>query len=91
MLEKEVPLDKIARTRGVKSETIISHIEDLVLEGECPDISYLKHELKRSELDDIISAFQKAGTNTLSPVYNLLLKQKKKPTYLKIRLARLFL
>ena len=57
----------------------------------CPDITYLKRELKRSELDDILEAFRKTKTTTLSPVYNLLMKQKKKPSYLKIRLARLFL
>mgnify|MGYP001605289251 FL=1 len=91
MLEQQIKLDDIARVRGVKQETIISHIEDLIAEKNCPDVSYLKRELKRSELDDIISAFQKANTTTLSPVYNLLTKQKKKPTYLKIRLARLFL
>ncbi len=91
MLKQQIKLDDIARNRGVKQETIISHIEDLVLEGNCPDVSYLKRELKRSELDEIIFAFEKAGTTTLSPVYNLLLKEKKKPTYLKIRLARLFL
>ncbi|OHB09548.1 MAG: hypothetical protein A3H52_00130 [Candidatus Zambryskibacteria bacterium RIFCSPLOWO2_02_FULL_39_26] len=91
MLENKIPLDNIARNRGVKQETIISHIEDLILKGNCPDISYLKRELKRSEFDDIISAFQKAGTTTLSPVYNLLLRQKKNPTYLKLRLTRLFL
>ncbi len=91
MLEQEMPLSKIAKERGVKEETIISHIEDLVLEGRCPDISYLKRELKRSEFEDILKAFAECGTTTLSPVYNLLAKKKKKPTYLKIRLARLFL
>ncbi len=91
MLEQEVPLSDIAQARGVKEETIVSHIEDLVLEKNCPDVTYLKRELKRSELDDILKAFEKTGTTTLSSVYNLLTKQKKKPSYLKIRLARLFL
>ncbi len=91
MLEHETSLKEIAEARGVKEETILSHIEDLQTENNCPDIDYLKRELKRSELDDIISAFRKTDTTTLSPVYNLLLKQKKKPTYQKIRLARLFL
>lgn len=91
MLEQEIPLDKIARTRGVKAETIISHIEDMVSEGNAPDVTYLKRELKRSELDDILLAFEKCKTTTLSPVYNYLQKQKKKPSYLKIRIARLFL
>ena len=84
-------LEEIAKTRGLKQETIVSHIEDLLAEKNCPNITYLKGELKHSELEDIISAFEKSGTTTLSPVYNILYKQKKKPNYLKIRLARLFL
>ena len=49
LLEKETPLSKIAKERGLKEETIISHIEDLRMEKRCPDIDYLKRELKRSE------------------------------------------
>ena len=59
--------------------------------NKCPDITYLKKELKRSEMDDILAAFKKCKTTTLSPVYNLMIKEKKKTTYLKIRIARLFL
>ncbi|MEQ1561374.1 MAG: AAA family ATPase [Nitrospira sp.] len=91
MLAEELPLSEIADRRAVKPETIVSHIEDLKAENKCPDIDYLKRELKRSELEDILLAFEKVGTTTLSPVYNLMMKQKKKTTYLKIRLARLFL
>ncbi|MCX6701835.1 MAG: AAA family ATPase [Candidatus Zambryskibacteria bacterium] len=93
MLAEEVPLADIAEVRGVKQETIVSHIEDLLAKDrkKCPDITYLKRELKRSELDDILSAFKKCKTTTLSPVYYFLTKQKKKTSYLKIRLARLFL
>jgi ATP-dependent DNA helicase PIF1 len=91
MLLNEIPLQHIAEARGVKPETIVSHIEDLQAEKRCPDVTYLKRELKRNELDDILSAFKKTRTTTLSPVYNLLQKQKKKPSYFKIRLARLFL
>lgn len=91
MLEREMSLKDIARARGVKEETIVSHIEDLQKEGKCPDVTYLKRELKRSELDSILEAFEECNTTTLSPIYNYLLKHKKKPNYLKIRLARLFL
>ncbi len=92
-LEQEVPLEDIAEARGVKQETIVSHIEDLLAEDRknCPDITYLKRELKRNELDEILTAFKKCKTTTLSPVFNYLQKEKKKTTYLKIRLARLFL
>ncbi|MFZ2621288.1 MAG: AAA family ATPase [Minisyncoccia bacterium] len=97
MLREEVSIADIAEARGVTSETIISHVEDMVLSDKlkktnrCPDITYLKRELRRSELDDILSAFKKTGTTTLSPVYNLLIKQKKRTPYLKIRIGRLFL
>jgi ATP-dependent exoDNAse (exonuclease V) alpha subunit len=90
-LAEEVPLDDIARARGVKAETIISHVEDLMAEKKCPDVTYLKRELKRSELDTILDAFSVCKTVTLSPVFNYLMKQKKKQTYLNIRIARLFL
>lgn len=91
MLENQTPLKDIARARGVKEETIVSHIEDLKAENKCPDVDYLKKELKRGELDDILDAFHDCNTTSLAPVYNFLMKKKKKPNYLKIRLARLFL
>ncbi len=91
MLQEQRPLKDIAKARGVKEETIISHIEDLKSDNKCPDVDYLKRELKRSELDDILDAFEDLGTKNLSPVYNYLLRKKKKPSYLKIRIARLFL
>lgn len=91
MLEKEMSLAMIADKRGVKQETIVSHIEDLKRENTCPDIDYLKRELKRSELEEILEAFRIVKTDTLSSVYNFLLSKKKKPSYLKIRLARLFM
>jgi uncharacterized protein YpbB len=93
LLREETPLETMAQMRGVKQETIISHIEKIVKEmgGDAPDFAYLRREFKRSELDDILKAFQKAGTLTLAPVYTALSKAKKKPNYMKIRLARLFL
>lgn len=90
-LEKEIALKEIAKKRGVKVETIISHIEELSVKGRCPDIDYLKRELKRSEMDNILDAFHELGTTTLAPIYNFLSRKKMKPTYEKIRLARLFL
>jgi hypothetical protein len=91
MLEQEMPLKEIAKVRGVKEETIVAHIEDLQGENKAPDVTYLKRELKRGELDDILDAFHDCNTTTLSPVYNYLMRKKKKPNYLKIRIARLFL
>jgi uncharacterized protein YwbE len=90
-LEKKMPLSKIADERKMTKETIVAHIEKLQESGKCPDIGYLRHELKKSEMDAILSAFDETGTKTLSHVYNLLSKQKLHPDYFKIRLARLFL
>lgn len=91
LLEEEMPLADIADRRIVTQETIISHVEKLMEKNICPDIDYLRRELKRGEFDAISEAFKEAGTKTLAPVYNLLAKKKKKTTYLKIRLVRLFL
>lgn len=93
LLRDEIPLDEIAKLRGLKAETIVSHIEKLMEEDKdaCPDIAYLRREFKRSELDEILSAFEKTKATSLAPVYYFLQKKKKNPSYLKIRLARLFL
>lgn len=91
MILEKVSLEEIADARGVKQETIVGHLEDLIQDGNEIDIDYLQKEFKYGELDDILEAFQELDTTTLSPVYNYLSKKKKKPTYLKLRLARLFL
>lgn len=88
---EKIPISKIAQERGVKAETIVSHLEDLRTDGYDLDIDYLQKEFKYGELEDILEAFEQCDTTTLAPVYNMLAKNKKKPSYLKIRLARLFL
>lgn len=90
-LEEQMSLAGIADKRMMTQETIIAHIEKLRENGKCPDVSYLKTVLPKKELEEILGAFVEAGTETLSPVFNILTKNGKNPTYLKIRLARLFL
>jgi DNA-binding CsgD family transcriptional regulator len=90
-LEQKTPLSEIADKRAVTGETIVAHIEKLLEKNKCPDITYLRHEFKRSELDNILSAFEETKAKILSPVWNLLIKRKTRTPYLKIRLARLFL
>jgi DNA-binding CsgD family transcriptional regulator len=90
-LAEQTPLGEIADKRKLNRETIVSHIEKLLEKGKAPDITYLKRELKRSELDEILSAFAESKSKTLSPVFNLLHRKKKNHSYFKIRLARLFL
>ncbi len=91
MLSEGLGLSDIADARGVKQDTIVAHIEELIQEGADLDIEHLKKEFAYKELDTIIDAFDECDTTTLSPVYNYLTKKKKKPTYLKLRIARLFL
>ncbi len=91
MLAEGLELGEIADARGVKQDTIVAHIEELIQEGVDLDIDHLKKEFAYKELDTIIDAFDTCDTTTLSPVYNYLTKLKKKPTYLKLRIARLFL
>lgn len=92
MLEQEMPLQDIAEARGVKQETIVSHIEDILADEsrEAPDIAYLKREFGRGELEEILAVFERIKTPVLAPVFGILKAKKKNPTYLKIRLARLF-
>lgn len=91
MLVEGLALSDIADARGVKQDTIVSHIEELIQEGVDLDFEHLKKEFAYKELDTIIDAFDECKTTTLSTVYNYLSKKKKKPTYLKLRIARLFL
>lgn len=91
MLAEGLNLSDIADARGVKQDTIVAHIEELIEEGVDLDLSHLKKGFVYKELDTIHEAFSVCDTKTLSPVYNYLAKKKKKPTYLKLRIARLFL
>ncbi len=91
MLAEAMELSDIADARGVKQETIVSHIEELLEEGADLDIEYLKKEFAYKELETLQDAFNACDTTTLSPVYNYLIKKKKRTNYLKLRLARLFL
>jgi thymidine kinase len=91
LLKEKKSLKEIADQRGVKQETIVSHIEELLEAGEKIDLSFLKKEFKRDEFEEIFDTFEEVGETTLTPVYNLLQKRKKKPSYLKLRIVRLFL
>ncbi len=91
MLDEGLGLRDIADARGVKQDTVVAHIEELISEGVELRLDHLKKDFAYKELDVIHDAFDACDTTTLSPVYNYLLKKKKKPTYLKLRVARLFL
>jgi ATP-dependent exoDNAse (exonuclease V) alpha subunit len=91
-IEERMSLSDIAENRGLKQETIISHIEDLLSSKslEISSVEYLKKEFKRGEFEDILAVFEKIKTPVLAPVFGILKAKGKNPSYLKIRLARLF-
>jgi uncharacterized protein YpbB len=91
MIIEGVSLSDIAEARGVKQETILSHIEELMQDGVEMDISYMKDQFKRDELDTILTVFEDLETTALTPVFTHFQKKKKKVTYAQLRLARLFL
>lgn len=91
ILEK-LPLEKIAKARDLKEETIIDHIEDLLKEGENLDLEYIKKaRFTEARFKKIEEAFQKTFKKhkdlRLSPVKILLGNSF---SYAEIRLARLF-
>ncbi len=91
MIADKKSLEEIAEERGVKAETIVSHLETLVEQGQEMDIAYLQEEFAYGEFDRIMDAIEATAPTPLVPIYDWLVKKKKKSTYLKIRLARLFL
>lgn len=84
-------LDEIAKERKVKKETIISDIEKILENDTSLNLSFLKKEFKYGELEDILKIFKKTKGTILAPVMTVLKKEKKNTTYLKLRIARLFL
>lgn len=92
LLDEKLSLEEIAARRGLKRETIITHVEELRKEGAVVDILHLKNEIHPEKLKKILSAFEKVkGTEEegkLSPVKRILGDA---VSFEEIRLARLFL
>lgn len=86
LLEEGLILKDLAKKRGVKIETILTHLEKLKEENILPDIKHLKPANNR--LQTIHKAFFKTGSDKLSPVKSILPANF---SFEEIRLARLFL
>ena len=84
MVLRKFTLSEIAKRHGFARETIISHIEKLMVTGETFDISYLMP--RDPQFREIKQAFEKCGLERLKPVYDFL---KEKYSYEKIKLVRL--
>ncbi len=105
LLEEKKSLGEMSAERGVTAETIVAHIEKLVEEGICPDISYLKKEISPAHWKKIEQAFEEELAKMESagqvdedgrPKAPMLLSPLKSRaganvTFLHIRLARLLL
>lgn len=93
MLLQKMHLDVIAKERGIKVDTVISHIEKLLEENEQLDLDHIRHKaFTNIRFDKIEKAFKesvkKHGDYRLAPVKA---KLGSKFSYDEIRLARLFI
>ncbi len=84
MLAKGLPLAEIAKARGLTERTILTHVERLIENKVCPDVSYLALSLEgKQKIDEAIAA---CGDQRLRPIYIYL---EKKFSYDEIRLVLL--
>lgn len=81
-------LSEIATLRGLKEETVISHIQKLIDSGESVDIEYLRKSAPH--LEEILSVFRSSDSLKLSPVKSELEKKGIDVSFRDLALARLF-
>lgn len=86
LVSYKLSIKEMAEVRGMKEDTIISHLEKLIASGEALNIEYLKPPPERFQ--QIKQAFQQLNTTKLSPVRDLLGQDF---SYPELRLTRLFL
>lgn len=88
LLAQKIPLPEIARQRGLKVSTILSHIEKLKGQRRLPDISYLRKALPPDDFGVILRELQKSDDGKLSPVHQRL---GGRYSYEDLQLVRLFI
>jgi len=84
-LSKKKSVKKIAEERGLTVGTIVTHMEKLLGEGNLPDVSYIKKDIKG--FDKILKEFKKSKDGKLSPIFD---KFDEKYSFETLRLVRLF-
>ncbi len=91
MLEEGLTVKEIAKSKGVKPETIIAHLEKIVDKEPDFDISHLKKEISADKFRKIWNAFKDSyGENRdllLAPIKN---KLGANFSYEEVRIVRLF-
>jgi len=90
LIHKKMSLEKIAQEQGLKLNTIINHIEKMLLDNIKMDLKYLKSEnnLDDKKYNKIKLAFEKCGLEKLKPVFDELQEEY---DYDDLRLVRLIL
>lgn len=86
LIQKKVPVARIAKHLSLSQDTIISHIERMLDAGETLDLEYLK--LPRDRFEVMKKAYAKIGDEKLKPVFEFL---EAKYTYDELKLARVLL
>ncbi|MEI6835834.1 MAG: DNA helicase RecQ [Candidatus Falkowbacteria bacterium] len=70
LIQKKVPIARIAKHEKLSQDTIINHIEKMIDAGEILDLEYLK--LPRDRFDAMRKAYLKCGDEKLKPVFEYL-------------------
>lgn len=83
---QKMPIETMARVRGLTAGTITAHLEKLVAAGEEMDLDYLRPRVEK--FAEIKAAFKKSGGKALTPVREILGEQF---SYEELRIARLFI
>jgi len=86
LLMQKIPINEIAKKRGLSIGTILSHIEKISTTEPQIDISYLKPRSER--FTEIAVAFKKTGGTLLAPVREILGEDY---SYDELRWARIFI
>ncbi len=86
LVNKKIPIVRIAKNQNLAISTVINHIEKLIDAGEKLDLDYLK--LPRDRFEIMASAFMEIGDEKLKPVFEYL---KGNFSYDELRLARVLL
>ncbi len=86
LINKKIPIEKIAKHQDLQPSTVINHIEKLIDAGEKLDLDYLK--LPRDRYEAMKAAFAACGDERLKPVFEHL---GEKYTYDELKLVRVLL
>jgi len=89
LLDKGLPLEKVAKERGLAITTILSHAEKLLQSGARFNFQYLAPE--EGLLSDVQEAVRKHGFEKLTPVMRYLEGQGHELSFDDLRKARLYL